>query len=41
MELPLLFAKGKSVTMKDYEFIGPPMLKMAEKILMKQKQISK
>lgn len=34
-------AEGKGVAVKDNKFIGPPMLKMAEKILMKQKQISK
>lgn len=34
-------AEGKGVAVKDNKFIGPPMLKMAEKILTKQKQISK
>lgn len=34
-------AEGKGVAVKDNKFIGPPMLKMAEKILAKQKQISK
>lgn len=34
-------AEGKGVAVKDNKFIGPPMLKMAEKILDKQKQISK
>ncbi len=32
-------AEGKGVAVKDNKFIGPPMLKMAEKILNKQKQI--
>lgn len=32
-------AEGKGVAVKDNKFIGPPMLKMAEKILAKQKQI--
>lgn len=32
-------AEGKGVAVKDGKFIGPPMLKMAEKILKKQKQI--
>ena len=34
-------AEGKGVAVKDNKFIGPPMLKMAEKILAKRKQISK
>ncbi len=34
-------AEGKGVAVKDNKFIGPPMLKMAEKVLAKQKQISK
>ena len=34
-------AEGMGVAVKDNKFIGPPMLKMAEKILTKQKQISK
>lgn len=34
-------AEGKGVAVKNNKFIGPPMLKMAEKILAKQKQISK
>lgn len=41
MELPLLSAKGKSVAVKDKKFIGPPMLKMAEKILAKQDNIQR
>ena len=32
--------EGKGVAVKDNKFIGPPMLKMAEKILSKQKQIT-
>ena len=32
-------AEGKGVAVKDDKFIGPPMLKMAEKILAKQRQI--
>lgn len=32
-------AEGKGVAVKDNKFIGPPMLKMAEKILTKQKKI--
>lgn len=32
-------AEGKGVAVKDNKFIGPPMLKMAEKILAKQKKI--
>lgn len=32
-------AEGKGVAVKDNKFIGPPMLKMAEKILNKQKLI--
>lgn len=32
-------AEGKGVAVKDNKFIGPPMLKMAEGILKKQKQI--
>ncbi len=32
-------AEGNGVAVKDNKFIGPPMLKMAEKILNKQKQI--
>ena len=32
-------AEGKGVAVKDNKFIGPPMLKMAEKILIKHKQI--
>lgn len=32
-------SEGKGVAVKDGKFIGPPMLKMAEKILEKQKQI--
>lgn len=32
-------AEGKGVAVKDNKFIGPPMLKMAEKILLKRKQI--
>lgn len=32
-------AEGKGVAVKDNKFIGPPMLKMAEKILNKQRQI--
>ena len=34
-------AEGKGVAVKDGKFIGPPMLKMAEKILGKNKQINK
>lgn len=33
-------AEGKGVAVKDNKFIGPPMLKMAEKILGKQKVIA-
>ena len=33
--------KDKGVAVKDNKFIGPPILKMTEKILAKQKQISK
>ena len=32
-------AEGKGVAVKDDKFIGPPMLKMADKILAKQRQI--
>jgi citrate lyase subunit beta/citryl-CoA lyase len=32
-------AEGKGVAVKDNKFIGPPMLKMAEKILAKHSQI--
>lgn len=32
-------SEGKGVAVKDGKFIGPPMLKMAEKILEKQAQI--
>ena len=32
-------AEGKGVAVKDNKFIGPPMLKMAEKILARQKKI--
>ena len=32
-------AVGKGVAVKDGKFIGPPMLKMAEKILYKSRQI--
>lgn len=32
-------AEGKGVAVKDNKFIGPPMLKMAERILEKQKKI--
>lgn len=32
-------AEGKGVAVKDNKFIGPPMLKMAEKILAKHRQI--
>ena len=32
-------SEGKGVAVKDNKFIGPPMLKMAEKILMKYRQI--
>ena len=32
-------AEGKGVAVKDGKFIGPPMLKMAEKILSKHKRI--
>jgi len=32
-------AEGKGVAVKDDKFIGPPMLKMAERILAKQRQI--
>ena len=31
--------EGKGVTVKDNKFIGPPMVKMAENILRKQKLI--
>lgn len=34
-------AEGKGVAVKDNKFIGPPMLKMAEKILAKQKKIKR
>lgn len=34
-------AEGKGVAVKDNKFIGPPMLKMAEKILAKQKKIGR
>ena len=34
-------AEGKGVAVKDNKFIGPPMLKMAEKIIEKQKKISR
>lgn len=34
-------AEGKGVAVKDNKFIGPPMLKMAEKILHKQEIITK
>lgn len=33
-------AEGKGVAVKDNKFIGPPMLKMAEKILCKARQIT-
>ena len=33
-------AEGKGVAVKDNKFIGPPMLKMAEKILEKDRIIS-
>lgn len=32
-------AEGKGVAVKEGKFIGPPMLKMAEKILEKKKKI--
>ena len=32
-------AEGKGVAVKDNKFIGPPLLKMAEKILAKQDNI--
>ena len=32
-------AEGKGVAVKDNKFIGPPMLKMAEKILSKKEKI--
>lgn len=32
-------AEGKGVAVKEGKFIGPPMLKMAEKILAKHKKI--
>ena len=35
------FAEGKGVAVKDNKFIGPPMLKMAKKIMEKSKLIAK
>lgn len=34
-------AEGKGVAVKEGKFIGPPMLKMAEKIILKHQQINK
>ena len=33
------FAEGKGVALKDNKFIGPPMIKMAKKILLKKKSL--
>jgi citrate lyase beta subunit len=40
-ERPVSKAEGNGVTVKEGKFIGSPMLKMAEKILSKSKQIKK